>query len=108
MTASAIELLIDCQGALIQALDEGDLSAVEAATARVASALNAVRAEPICSVAERGLFDYAHRQAEVARSRVNFLTDRVAQRLNRLTQRRGRRVVQLHTPRGKLGFTLPA
>jgi hypothetical protein len=108
MTCSPIELLIDCQGALIRALDDGDVSAVERATASVARALDAVRDEKIGSATERGRFDYALRQAEAARGRVNFLTDRVAQRLDRLTQRRGNRVVQLYTSSGKLGFKLPA
>ena len=43
MPPSAIDRLIDCQAALISALDAGDVSAVEDATARVARALEALR-----------------------------------------------------------------
>lgn len=46
MPSSAIDRLIDCQGALISALDAGDVSAVEDATARVARAGSCARGNP--------------------------------------------------------------
>ena len=103
MRSRAIDRLIDCQGALISALDAGDVSAVEDATARVARALEAVRAETPSANEDRPRFDYALRQAEAARGRVNFLTDRVSQRLERLTHQRGERVTHTYTNAGKLG-----
>lgn len=103
MPPSAIERLIDCQGALISALDAGDVNAVEDATARVARALDDVRAEGKATTNDRPQFDYALRQAEAARGRVNFLTDRVSQRLERLTHQRGDRVTHTYTNAGKLG-----
>jgi hypothetical protein len=103
MPPRAIDRLIDCQGALISALDAGDVSAVEVATARVARALEAVRAETPSANEDRPRFDYALRQAEAARGRVNFLTDRVSQRLERLTHQRGERVTHTYTNAGKLG-----
>lgn len=106
MATRAIEQLIACQGALIQALDAGDIVAVETATAQVARALDAVRGETVASSEDRVEFDYALRQADAARGRVNFLTDRVAQRLERLTQRRGDRTVRTYTNTGKLGQNL--
>lgn len=102
MRPRAIERLIDCQGALISALDAGDVSAVEDATQRVVHALEAVRSET-SATEDRPRFDYALRQAEAARGRVNFLTDRVSQRLERLTHQRGDRVTQTYTNAGKLG-----
>jgi hypothetical protein len=103
MQARAMERLIDCQGALISALDAGDVTAVEDATFRVARALEAVRAEGLSTNDDKPHFDYALRQAEAARGRVNFLTDRVAQRIERLTQQRGSRVIHTYTNAGKLG-----
>lgn len=108
MPPSAIENLIDCQSALIRALDGGDVSAVEAATAQVARALEQVRQEAPPRREERGRVDYALRQAEAARGRVNFLTDRVAQRIERLPERRGHRTVQTYTNTGKIGQKLLA
>jgi len=103
MPPRAIDRLIDCQGALISALDAGDVIAVEDATARVARALEDVRAESHAPSEDRPRFDYALRQAEAARGRVNFLTDRVSQRLERLTHQRGDRVTHTYTNAGKLG-----
>ncbi len=103
MPPRAIERLIDCQGALISALDAGDVVAVEDATARVVRALEDIRAEGNSTSEDRPRFDYALRQAEAARGRVNFLTDRVSQRLERLTHQRGDRVTHTYTNAGKLG-----
>lgn len=103
MPPRAIERLIDCQGALISALDAGDVIAVEDATARVARALEAVRDEGLSTTDDKPHFDYALRQAEAARGRVNFLTDRVSQRIERLTHQRGDRVIHTYTNAGKLG-----
>lgn len=66
-------------------------------------ALEAVRAETPSANEDRPRFDYALRQAEAARGRVNFLTDRVSQRLERLTHQRGERVTHTYTNAGKLG-----
>jgi len=94
--ANALDQLIDCQGALIHALDLGDVSAVEHATAQVAQVLDLVRHEPIADHEDKRRFDYAVRQAEIAHSRVNSLTDRMAQRLHRAAQRRGARVLETY------------
>ncbi|MFM7027600.1 MAG: hypothetical protein ACKOXK_02850 [Chakrabartia sp.] len=106
MSSSAIEHLISCQNDLIRALDAGDVIALELATARVGSALDLVRADPGPVTRERERFDHALRQAEAARFRVNFLTDRVTQRLDRLTRRRGQRIVQTYDRAGKIGQKL--
>ncbi len=100
--ANALDQLIDCQGALIHALDLGDVSAVEHATAQVAEVLDLVRHEHIAGHEDKIRFDYALRQAELARGRVNSLTDRMAQRLHRAAQRRGARVLEIYTNGGKL------
>ena len=104
--ARAIDQLIDCQGALIHALDAGDVGAVERATAQVAQVLDLVRHEHIANPDDRGRFDYALRQAEVARGRVNFLKDRATQRIERLMQRRGSRIVNIYTSHRKSGQSL--
>ena len=77
-------------------------------TAQVAQVLDLVRHERIANPEDQGRFDYALRQAEAARGRVNFLTDRVAQRMERLTQRRGSRIVSMYTSHGKLRQSLHA
>lgn len=100
--ANALDQLIDCQGALIHALDLGDVSAVEHATAQVAQVLDLVRHEHIADHEDKIRFDYALRQAKLARGRVNSLTDRMAQRLHRAAQRRGARVQEIYTNGGKL------
>lgn len=108
MAIAALEQLIASQGALIDALDQGDVAALEEATRGVARAIDAVRHERANAQSERLRVDYALRQTEAARGRVNFLTDRVAQRLDRLTGRRGRGFVQTYTNTGKLGQKLLA
>lgn len=100
--ANALDQLIDCQGALIHALDLGDVSAVAHATAQVAQVLDLVRHEHSAVHDDKGRFDYALRQAEIAHSRVNSLTDRMAQRLHRAAQRRGARVLETYKNVGKL------
>lgn len=106
MPLSAIEQLISCQSDLIRALDAGDVIALEQATARVVAALDRVRADPGPATQQRDRFDHALRQAEAARFRVNFLTVRAAQRLDRPTHRRGQRIVQIYDRSGKIGQKL--
>jgi hypothetical protein len=107
--SAEIETLIECQTALIAALDAGDVAALEDATARVAKAVAAVRAQGgwTESGQAKDRIGHALKQAEAARTRVNFLTDRTRQRLERLHQMRGERVVQTYGARGKLGSFKP-
>lgn len=105
MPLRAIEQLITSQGALILALNAGDVVAVEAATARVARALDRMRDDRAPLAGDDRRLAYALRQAETARSRVNFLTGHVAHHLERLTGRRQGCAMRACTNAGNLRQT---
>lgn len=109
MTVVALSDLIRCQNDLIKALDSDSVSALEHATASVAAAIARLTSDPewqkSLDVGED--VTYALKQAEAAKARVNFLTDRTRQRLERITSARGDRVVQTYGARGKPRNSLP-
>jgi hypothetical protein len=107
--SAEIETLIACQSALLDALDAGDVAAIEDTTARVAAAVAAVRARGgwTDGAPEKDRISHALKQAEAARTRVNFLTDRTRRRIERLSELRGQRIVQTYGSRGKLGNFKP-
>lgn len=96
MSLDALETLIEAQAALIAALDAGDVAAIERATGDVHALLPAVRAGGQRAEA-RERVGYAMRQADAARIRVNFLTDRTRDRADRLATARGERVVETYS-----------
>lgn len=81
--------VVAAQTALIDALDGGDVAAIEAATTAVSQAVLRMRACGVVSGISRDELSYALKQSEAARTRVNFLADRTRQRLDRLAERRG-------------------
>lgn len=98
----AIDAVIAAQAALIAALDAGDVGGIEHATAALSRALVAARQTDV-DPAERAHVDYALKQTHAARTRVGFLADRNARKLERLTAQRGGGAAPTYTALGRLG-----
>lgn len=90
MTAQSIEALMQCQTALIAALDAGDVAEIERATQEMGSAVEALRADD-GRVGSNSLpsLDHAMRQNQAARIRVNYLSEFNRQKIDRLSEIRG-------------------
>ena len=90
MTASAIELLIEAQSDLIAALDSGNVAAIENSTQAMAAAVEKVRAQDAWrDTADLPKLDYAMKQSQAARMRINYLSDWTRQKIDRLFEIRG-------------------
>jgi hypothetical protein len=92
MTMGGIDALISCQDALIAALDARDAAGIEKATADLAAAVQAVKAQDVWRTATGGRekVDHAIRQSDAARIRVNYMADWTRQRIDQLNElRRG-------------------
>ena len=89
MTAAALARIEQCQAALLDALDSGDLAAIEAGIAGLGSALEAAPADWARSPETREAAQRVARLASAAQMRVNFLTDMIRRRLERLSVARG-------------------
>lgn len=89
MTDNDLENLVAAQAALIAALDGGDIGAIEAATAAMSRVIAVAKGNDGPQPVRRDKLDYALRQGEAARTRVNYLADRTRQRLDLLTEIRG-------------------
>jgi len=90
MTASAIELLIKAQSDLIAALDSGNVAAIENSTQAMAAAVEKVRAQDAWrDTADLPKLDYAMKQSQAARMRINYLSDWTRQKIDRLFEIRG-------------------
>jgi hypothetical protein len=84
--ASTLEYVIRCQQRLIAALDARDAAALETATSELSDALTALRANGAVHDVERDRVDYAMKQAQAARIRVNVLSEWTRQRIDRLAE----------------------
>lgn len=85
-----MKLLIECQSELIAALDSGDIVAIETATQAMAAAVESVRAQDAWhepSALEQ--LNYAMKQTQAARIRVNYLADWTRQKIDRFSELRG-------------------
>ncbi len=90
MSATAVKLLIDAQNALIAALDDGDVAAIETATQQMAQAVEGVRTQDAWhdpSAVED--LNHAMKQTQAARIRVNYLSDWTRQKIDRFSEIRG-------------------
>ena len=95
MSTRAIDMLIDRQAALIKALDSGNISEIENATQEMASAVKAVRAQSVWHErSELDRLNYAMKQTQAARIRVNYLSDWTRQKIDQFADLRG---VKMHT-----------
>ncbi|MEP6786685.1 MAG: hypothetical protein ABI898_13250 [Sphingomonadales bacterium] len=103
MDDDQIEAVIAAQGALIAALDAGDVCAIEAATRDLAAVIDSVRRSGGVRATgnTRARVDHALKQGDAARMRVNYLADRNRQRADRLTTRRGGGRAATYTAAGR-------
>ena len=92
MSLALLDRLTIAHEALIGALDSNDISAIEAATAELAAAVQASRdAVPaLAGTAARERLASLAALAQAAQVRVNFLTDGVRRRMDTLAMTRGR------------------
>ena len=97
MITDAIETVIACQASLIEALDGGDASAIESATIGLSQAVDALRRDGTDGGGDVERFDYALRQSQAARIRINCLSQWNCQKIDRLEQIRGQRSSGYHT-----------
>lgn len=102
MTGTDVDRVITAQAALIGALDTGDVAAIEAATRTLSGVLTALRSTGAVVGASRERVDYALRQSDAARTRVNYLADHTRQRIDRLAERRGGRRSATYDSLGRL------
>ena len=102
MTSSDIETIIAAQVSLIEALDSGQVLAIEATTARLSGILASVRHGGAIADMDRGRVDHALRQAEAARSRVNYLADRTRRRADYLDRKRGGASASTYAANGQI------
>ena len=91
MKADALDTLIDCQAALIAALDGGDVSAIEQATSALAVAVGNAQGRGAWRAQNqyRDKIEYGLKQSKAASIRVNCLSHSTRQRIVRLTDLRG-------------------
>jgi len=90
MSEDGFDRLAACQDAMIRALDGGNAAAVEAAAQALRGAVEAVRAESLpANPDNRMRFAALAAQASAAQARVNFLTDGIARRIDRIAEARG-------------------
>jgi predicted translin family RNA/ssDNA-binding protein len=108
MSAGRIELVIDAQTALIEALDNGRVEAIEAATRQLSQALARVREAGAWHADDKtaARVDHALRQTAAAATRVNYLADRTRQRLGRVAMARGSGEAPTYDARGKARLSL--
>ena len=102
MTDDKYEAMKEAHEALIAALDSNDIAAIEAAVSSFGESARALRAAVDLSspeAAERAA--ELRRLSDQARMRVNFLTDVVRRRLERLEAVRGRGQVALYAREGR-------
>jgi len=90
MSQTGFDRLAACQDAMIRALDGGTAAAVEAAAEALRAAVEALRAEaPAPHADHRPRLAALAAQASAAQARVNFLTDGIARRIDRIAEARG-------------------
>lgn len=86
-----LEAMKEAHEALIAALDTNDIDAIEASIAAFSAAVDTVRAgTPIAGEGSAAQSAKLRQLADQAQMRVNFLTDMVRRRIERLSAARGR------------------
>lgn len=98
MNDDVLQHVIDCQQALLTALDARDPSRIEQATERLAAAVATAKGVDVWrpTPARREQVEHALKQSDAARIRVNILTDWTRQRIERLAQLRGEQPAQTY------------
>lgn len=90
MSEALIDAVIEAQGKLIEALDGGDVAAIETTTALLTTLLAQVRAPGAWRASDRSRerAGLALQQCEAAKMRVNYLSHRNRERIERLARLR--------------------
>jgi hypothetical protein len=102
MSDDHLEAMKEAHLALIAALDANDIAALEAAVATFGDSVRQLRdAAPPQGEDAAARAQELHRLSDQARMRVNFLTDVVRRRRERLEAVRGRPHVQLYAREGR-------
>ena len=102
MSRDGLQSLKEAHEALISALDSKDVAAIETAVAAFDDSLEAVRAGGLAPDAdEAALAEAVLALSEQARIRVNFLTDVLRRRLERLSLLRGQGRVAVYAREGR-------
>jgi hypothetical protein len=94
MSVALLDALIASQNDLLAALDQRDVGAIEEATVNLAIAVSAAKAADVWrdQFDSKSKIDYALKQTEAARARVNFLADWNRQKIEKLAVLRGNSV----------------
>jgi hypothetical protein len=102
MSHDKLEAMKEAHDALIAALDANDIAAIEAAVAAFGDSVRALReaAEPLGPDAAARAAEL-RRLSDQAQMRVNFLTDMVRRRIERLGAMGGRGQVALYAREGR-------
>lgn len=91
MTRSSLAAMRDAHDALIAALDSNDIDAIEVAVASFGAAVEKVRtANQSAAEGDEVQAARLRQLSDQAQMRVNFLTDMVRRRIERLSAARGR------------------
>lgn len=98
---AALERIERCQTALADALDSGDIGAIEAAIAALRATLDEAPAEWSRTHETRAMAQRIAALTESAQMRVNFLTDMIRRRLERLSVARGHGPCATYGPTGR-------
>ncbi|WP_129794325.1 hypothetical protein [Sphingosinicella sp. CPCC 101087] len=102
MSTSALDEVQAAQQALVAALDAGDAAEIEAAAAAFAVSIDALKEEGALTGEEAAArADVVRRLFDESQMRVNFLTDVVRRRLERLALLRGRDEAPVYAREGR-------
>lgn len=88
MSNAAIDALVECQDALVRALDARDIEAMLAASTALAKAVSDVRDAKV-DLKDLHELQHAQKQSTALMIRVNTLTEWTRQRIDRLAELRG-------------------
>jgi hypothetical protein len=105
MNELALDSLIECQRALLAALDARDAGAIEVASAALLAAVEVTKAADIWDnhAGAKPKLDYALKQIDAAQTRVNFLADWTCQKIEKLSDLRGATVGDAYKKTRNLG-----
>jgi hypothetical protein len=98
MTDTALDHLLACQTALIAALDARDAGAIEQASMQLANATANAHSYDAwhSNTSARSKIEHSLKQADAARTRVNYLSEWTRQRIDRLNELRGAPVIHTY------------
>lgn len=91
MTETVLQQIVNCQQAIVAALDRRDPAAIEESTAKLAEAVARARNHAAWrddSVTRTSL-EHGLKQTDAARMRVNYLSEWTRQRIDSLNELRG-------------------